>query len=91
MTAMLTTYEDFVARVESMGFIALLQLLPGLPALGSEIVDSLWHTGLDTDPWRWKDRVLNKYVGDFTEWEDSKKYAQAFEHLVKSLNPEIVE
>jgi hypothetical protein len=33
-------------------------------------------------------RVLNKYVGDFTEWEDSKTYAGAFEHLVKSLQPE---
>ncbi len=57
---MLTTYEDFVARVESLGFMALSHLLPGLPSLGDETTESLWHTGLDTDPWRWKDRVAEE-------------------------------
>ena len=59
MPALLTTYEDFVARVESLGFMALSHLLPGLPSLGDETAESLWHTGLDTDPWRWKDRAAN--------------------------------
>jgi hypothetical protein len=57
---MLTTYEDFVARVESLGFMALSPLLPGLPSLGGETPESLWHTGLDTDPWRWKDRAAEE-------------------------------
>ena len=57
MTAMLTTYEEFVARVEALGFMALSPFLPGLPSLGGETPENLWHTGLDTDPWRWKDRV----------------------------------
>ena len=35
-----------------------------------------------------KDRVLNKYVGDFSEWEDSEKYGKAFDHLVRSLKPD---
>lgn len=60
MTTMLTTYEDFVARVESLGFMVLSHLLPGLPSLGDETAESLWHTGLDTDPWRWKDRVAGE-------------------------------
>ncbi len=60
MTAMLSSYEDFVARVESLGFLALSHLLPGLPSLGNETPASLWHTGLDTDPWRWKDRVAEE-------------------------------
>ena len=60
MTAMLITYEDFVARVESLGFMALSPILPGFPSLGSETPVSLWHTGLDTDPWRWKDRVAEE-------------------------------
>ena len=54
---MLTTYEDFIARVELLGFMALSPLLPGFPSLGGETPESLWHTGLDTDPWRWKDRA----------------------------------
>ena len=60
MTTMLSTYEDFIARVESLGFMALSHLLPGLPSLGDETAESLWHTGLDTDPWRWKDRVAEE-------------------------------
>jgi len=57
---MLTTYEDFLARVESLGFMALSNILPGLPSLGDETAESLWHTGLDTDPWRWKDRAAEE-------------------------------
>lgn len=57
---MLTNYEDFVARVEVLGFLALSSLLPGLPSLGDETAENLWHTGLDTDPWRWKDRVAEE-------------------------------
>jgi hypothetical protein len=51
MTVLLTTYADFLARVEALGFMALSQILPGLPSLGGETAENLWHTGLDTDPW----------------------------------------
>ncbi len=60
MITMLTTYEDFIARVTSLGFMALSRLLPGLPSLGDETAEDLWHTGLDTDPWRWKDRAAEE-------------------------------
>lgn len=60
MPVKLTTYEDFIARVESLGFMAFSPLLPGLPSLSDETTESLWHTGLDTDPWRWKDRVAEE-------------------------------
>jgi hypothetical protein len=60
MTAMLTNYDDFVARVEALGFMTLSPLVPGFPSLGDETPESLWHTGLDTDPWRWKDRVAEE-------------------------------
>jgi hypothetical protein len=57
---MLTTYEEFLARVEALGFMPLSTLLPGLPSLGDETAESQWHTGLDTDPWRWKDRAAEE-------------------------------
>src|SRR5512143_1116811 len=60
MTALLATYEDFIARVELLGFMALSPILPGLPSLGDETPENLWHTGLDTDPWRWKDRAAEE-------------------------------
>jgi hypothetical protein len=60
MPAMLTTYKDFIARVEALGFMPLSPLLPGLPSLGAETPESQWHTGLETDPWRWKDRAAEE-------------------------------
>jgi hypothetical protein len=60
MTEMLTTYDEFVARVESLGFMALSNILEGFPSLGGETPQSLWHTGLDSDPWRWKDRTAEE-------------------------------
>ena len=60
MTNMLMTYEDFLERVETLGFMALSPLLPGLPSLGGETPENFWHTGLDTDPWRWKDRAAEE-------------------------------
>jgi len=60
IAALLTTYAEFVARVEALGFMALSSILPGFPSLGAETPGSLWHTGLDTDPWRWKDRAAEE-------------------------------
>jgi hypothetical protein len=60
MTTMLTTYEEFLARVEALGFMALSSILPGLPSLGDETAESQWHTGVDSDPWRWKDRAAEE-------------------------------
>jgi hypothetical protein len=60
MTVMLTTYEDFIARVESLGFMALSPILPGFPSLDGETPRSLWHTGRATDPWCWKDRAAEE-------------------------------
>jgi len=57
---MLTTYDEFIDRVEELGFMALSQIIPGLPSLGEETQERAWHTGLDTDPWRWKDRAAQE-------------------------------
>ena len=60
MISLLRTYEEFLTRVESLGFMAFSPFLPGLPSLSSETSQDLWHTGLDTDPWRWKDRAAEE-------------------------------
>lgn len=56
MSSQLNTYEQFLARVEELGFLPLSPLCTGLPSLCSETAESAWHTGLETDPWQWKDR-----------------------------------
>ena len=60
MVSLLTTYEEFLERVESLGFMAFTSFLPGLPSLSAETPANLWHTGMDTDPWRWKDRAAEE-------------------------------
>jgi len=60
MITKLNTYNNFIARVETLGFMALSNILPGLPSLGDETIESHWHTGLDDDPWLWKDRAADE-------------------------------
>jgi hypothetical protein len=59
--AKLTRYQDFLDRVDELGFMALSRILPGLPSLSEETPRSIWHTGDDdTDPWHWKDRAAEE-------------------------------
>jgi hypothetical protein len=57
---LLTTYQDFISRVEQLGFMALSNILPGFPSLSAETPEELWHTGLETDPWCWKNRAAQE-------------------------------
>ncbi len=59
--AKLTRYQDFLDRVDELGFMPLSPLLPGLPSLSDETPKPIWHTGdAETDPWRWKDRAAEE-------------------------------
>jgi hypothetical protein len=57
---LLTTYPDFLQRVEELGFLPMSNILPGFPSLSAETPDHIWHTGLETDPWQWKDRAAHE-------------------------------
>jgi hypothetical protein len=55
--ALLAAYLDFIQRVEELGFLPMSNILPGYPSLGAETPSHIWHTGLETDPWQWKDKA----------------------------------
>ena len=57
---LLATYQDFLQRVEELGFLPMSIILPGFPSLSAETPDHIWHTGLETDPWQWKDRAAQE-------------------------------
>jgi len=58
---LLKRYEDFLDRVDELGFMALSSVLPGLPSLLEETPGENWHTGdPDTDPWQWKNRAADE-------------------------------
>lgn len=58
---LLQRYEDFLYRVDELGFMTLSSILPGFPSLSEETPKEIWHTGdYDTDPWCWKDRAAEE-------------------------------
>ncbi|KUO76919.1 MAG: hypothetical protein APF77_21820 [Clostridia bacterium BRH_c25] len=57
----LKRYENFLNRVDELGFMTLSNILPGFPSVSEETPEENWHTGdPDTDPWRWKDRAAEE-------------------------------
>lgn len=59
--AQLLRYEEFINRVDELGYMALSNILPGFPSLSDETPKENWHTGdSDTDPWCWKDKAAEE-------------------------------
>lgn len=57
----LVTYQDFLDRVDELGFMALSYALPGLPCLSEETRPQSWHgDDPDADPWNWKDKAAEE-------------------------------
>lgn len=58
---MLNTYDDFVNRVDTLGFMSFSNIVPGWTSLSGETSEKQWHTGdTETDPWHWKDRAAQE-------------------------------
>ena len=54
-------YNDFINRVEELGFMAFSDILPGFPSLSGGTPKEIWHTGdPDSDPWSWKDKAADE-------------------------------
>ncbi|OCT15693.1 hypothetical protein A8709_12700 [Paenibacillus pectinilyticus] len=51
------TYEDVKRLVIEIGILPLSSFIPEHPSLESLTVHEQWHTGLETDPWLWRDRL----------------------------------
>ena len=54
----LNTYEDFIERVNQLD-ICLFQTCSRISS-DRETRPEQWHTGIETDPWQWKDRAANE-------------------------------
>jgi len=69
---LLITYEEFLHRVDELGFMALSDFLAGFPSVSEETLEENWHTGdPDTDPWCWKQRAATEKPKSFRTGEDS--------------------
>lgn len=53
---MATTFEEAAEVIEHLGILPLSSFIPDHPSLVSITRPDAWHTGMDTDPWLWRDR-----------------------------------
>lgn len=57
----LKTYNEFINRVNELGYMPLSSIAEGFPSVVSETLRGQWHTGdFETDPWQWKDRAAEE-------------------------------
>jgi hypothetical protein len=56
---MLQTYAEFVDCLENIGFMTLSPTPLGYPSLSDMTAEEQWHTGLQSDPWQWKTRIVD--------------------------------
>lgn len=57
VTLQAATYEDVTKIVKEVGILPLSSFIPDHPSLESLTTQEQWHTGLETDPWLWRDRL----------------------------------
>ncbi|NOV04128.1 hypothetical protein GC097_29555 [Paenibacillus sp. LMG 31457] len=57
VTRSAATYEDVAKIVKEVGILPLSSFIPDHPSLESVTTHEQWHTGLETDPWLWRDRL----------------------------------
>jgi hypothetical protein len=54
------TYREFTEAVDDLGFMPLSSNAISFPSLEGMTTKEMWHTGQDTDPWRWKTRIVEE-------------------------------
>jgi hypothetical protein len=54
------TFEEACEVVADLGILPLSSFIPDHPSLVSITQDEAWHTGMDTDPWLWRDRFAGE-------------------------------
>jgi hypothetical protein len=55
--AQVKTFEEAARFIEQQGILPLSSFIPEHPSLESITASDSWHTGADTDPWLWRDRL----------------------------------
>jgi hypothetical protein len=59
------TFEEACDVVEHQGILPLSSFIPDHPSLVSITQDAAWHTGMDSDPWLWRDRFAAEGVAAY--------------------------
>ncbi|MFD2172197.1 hypothetical protein [Tumebacillus lipolyticus] len=59
------TFQAASAAVQEFGVLPLSSFIPDHPSLESITTKESWHTGLETDPWLWRDRFAGEGVAAY--------------------------
>ncbi len=59
------TFVEACEVIEHLGILPLSSFIPDHPSLVSITQDDAWHTGMDTDPWLWRDRFAGEGVAAY--------------------------
>jgi len=56
LSQQIETYEEACQAIAQWGIVPLSSFIPGHPSLESITQPEAWHTGMQSDPWLWRDR-----------------------------------
>ena len=62
---LIQSYEQAVDTIRTFGILPLSSFIPEHPSLESITSPEAWHTGLDSDPWLWRDRFAVEGVAAY--------------------------
>ncbi len=87
MSQQIGTYEEACQAIAHWGMVPLSSFIPAHPSLESLTRPEAWHTGLQTDPWLWRDRLPVEGVAAYGRFIAGKPLLIASElfPLVKCL------
>lgn len=91
MAQQIQTYEEACQAIAQWGILPFSSFIPDHPSLEALTLPEAWHTGLQTDPWLWRDRLPAEGVAAYGRFLAGKPLLIASElfPLVKcALSPE---
>lgn len=65
MTQLIDTYEEACEVIGEWGIVPLSSFIPGHFSLEAITRPEAWHTGLESDPWLWRDRLPGEGVAAY--------------------------
>jgi hypothetical protein len=88
--SIINTFNEACNVVEHLGILPLSSFIPNHPSLVSITRDDAWHTGMDTDPWLWRDGFAGEGIAAYGRFLAGKPIliSRQFFPLVKcALSP----
>lgn len=86
----ITSYEEACRAVEQWGILPLSSCIPDHPSLEAITSPAAWHTGLESDPWLWRDRFAEEGIAAYGRFIGGKPMLVSrdiFPLLYALLNP----